>query len=132
MPLSESQYHQSKCGPFAPRTFRPPDLSPPGSFAPRGRFYKRLVKYKLHVQLEQVVNLILCLNKLRVNSPEYAAEIIKTCVVMHNLCINIKGSVDDEVLTQYVRDQLEERQQPMIDHIGENQGRRRQLIQHFN
>jgi hypothetical protein len=51
---------------------------------------------------------------------------------MHNLCINIKGSVDDEVLTQYVGDQLEERQQPMIDHIGENQGRRRQLIQHFN
>ena len=73
-----------------------------------------------------------CLNKLRVGSPEYAAEFIKACVVLHNLCILIEGALDDEVAMQYVEQQVEEQQlQPVIDGLY-NQGRRRQLIEQFD
>ena len=66
-----------------------------------------------------------CLSMLRVETPEYAAEIIKTCVVLHNLCINLEGAAEDEVVMQYIQEQVEQQSQQLqvdeSDAIVENQ-----------
>ena len=75
-----------------------------------------------------------CLNMLRVNGPEYAAEIIKTCVVLHNLCIEVEGAVEDNVVMEYIQERAEGQLQQEHENGAfiENFNRRRQLIQLFN
>ena len=38
------------------------------------------------------------LNFIRVHSPAYAAEIVKACSVLHNLCIQIEGNIANDNL----------------------------------
>lgn len=73
------------------------------------------------------------LNKMRVKTPEYSAEIVKACTVLHNLCIIIEGNVEDDVVMQYVQERINEmgNDVDVDEHNEENQGRRRELIATF-
>ena len=72
-----------------------------------------------------------CLKQLRINSPVLAAEIVKACVTLHNLCI----STNDSFSTQLQEDiQIESEDEHFIADdilIEQRQDRKRQLIHHF-
>lgn len=73
-----------------------------------------------------------CLHKLRVKTPIYAAAVVKACVTLHNMCINVEGAPDEAVL-QYIDDYLDEHEanEPVGLGIIENQERRQQIIELF-
>lgn len=79
-----------------------------------------------------------CLNHLRVKTPVYAAEVVKACVCLHNICMameppNLITSLIDALPTCYNIDasMVDEAYDVPIFDLG-NSRRRHDLIQYFN
>lgn len=72
------------------------------------------------------------LRKLRVSRPELAAEIVKSCVVLHNLCIGIEGPEEDAGLVGQDMGIVEDvGQVPAVQHNAHGIRRRDMLVAQF-
>ena len=67
---------------------------------------------------------------IRVQTPEYACEIIKCCVALHNLCLRLDG-LPDYVALEEVPAEPFQGSAETVDSTGTNSERRQQLISYF-